>query len=113
MATLTSPETNDAVYDLSISCVPNAVILYNPYFKCEASLSPPNFVVDGLPPMITFLGSEDPAITVESIVAFNDDLKAHGSHSSAANRFYGSGRPRRRMPKSGRTWGFVTDSGSF
>ena len=81
MATLTSFETNDDCYDLSISCEPNAVILYNPYFKCEASLSPPNFVKDGLPPMITFLGDKDPAITVESIVAFNDELNAHGSPS--------------------------------
>ena len=84
MATIDSPETNDDAYDLSISCVPNAVILYNPYFKCEASLSPPNFLRPGLPPFITFLGSEDPAITVESIVDFHNELKAHGG----ASEFY-------------------------
>lgn len=84
MATLTSPETNDDCYDLSISCEPNAVILYNPYFKCEASLSPPNFVRADLPPFITFLGSEDPAITVDSIVKFHEDLKAQGG----ASEFY-------------------------
>jgi acetyl esterase/lipase len=81
MATLTSPETNDNCYDLSISCVPNAVILYNPYFKCEASLSPPNFLRAGLPPFITFLGDKDPAITVESIVEFHNELKAQGGDS--------------------------------
>jgi len=84
MATLSSPETNDDCYDFSISCVPNAVILYNPYFKCEASLSPPNFLRAGLPPFITFLGSEDPAITVESIVEFHEALKSHGG----ASEFY-------------------------
>ena len=81
MATLTSLEKNDDCYDLSISCEPNAVILYNPYFKCEASLSPPNFLRAGLPPFITFLGSEDPAITVESMVEFHEALKAHGGTS--------------------------------
>ena len=84
MATLTSPETNDDCYDLSISCEPNAVILYNPYFKCEASLSPPNFLRAGLPPFITFLGDQDPAISVESMVEFHEALKAHGG----ASEFY-------------------------
>jgi acetyl esterase/lipase len=81
MATLTSLDTNDDYYDHSISCMPNAVILYNPYFKCEASLSPPNFLRAGLPPFITFLGDRDPAISVESIVEFHDALKAHGGGS--------------------------------
>ena len=84
MATLTSHETNDNCYDLSISCEPNAVILYNPYFKCEASLSPPNFLSAGLPPFITFLGDEDPAITVESLVDFHEALQAQGG----ASEFY-------------------------
>jgi acetyl esterase len=84
MATLTSPETNDDCYDLSISCEPNAVILYNPYFKCEASLSPPNFLRVGLPPFITFLGDQDPAISVESMVEFHHALKSHGG----ASEFY-------------------------
>ena len=75
------PEANDDCYDVAISCVPNAVILYNPYFKCEAELSPPNFVTSGLPPFISFLGSEDPAITVASIQAFTDELIAKGSDS--------------------------------
>ena len=81
MATLTSPETNDNCYDLSISCMPNAVILYNPYFKCEASLSPPNFLRPDLPPFITFLGDLDPAISVENMVEFHEALKALGNDS--------------------------------
>ena len=74
-------KVNDQSDDLSISCKPSAVVLYNPYFKCEEQLSPPNFVVEGLPPMISFLGSEDPAITVESLKAFHENLKKAGNVS--------------------------------
>ncbi len=81
VATLDDPSTNDAVYDTSISCVPNAVILYNPYFRCKAELSPPNFVRSGLPPFITFLGDQDPAIPVKDLLAFHEKLKASGGAS--------------------------------
>ena len=81
MAALTSPQTNDDYFDLSISCKPNAVILYNPYFKCQADLSPSNFVKEDLPPFITFLGDEDPAITVESLREFHEALKKAGNAS--------------------------------
>lgn len=76
-ATLTASATNDDCYDPAISCVPNAVILYNPYFKCEPALSPPNFLRPGLPPFITFLGDEDPAIPVQGLLDFHQALKAH------------------------------------
>ena len=81
MATLSAPFTNDACYDLSISCEPNAVILYNPYFRCAPALSPPNFLRPGLPPFITFLGDQDPAISVASLEDFHNQLKAHGGDS--------------------------------
>jgi acetyl esterase len=81
LATINSPETNDENYDLSISCKPNAVVLYNPYFKCAVALSPPNFIIKGLPPFITFLGDKDPAIPVASLKKFHDDLKAKGNVS--------------------------------
>ena len=81
MATLSAPYTNDTCYDLSISCEPNAVILYNPYFRCAPALSPPNFLRPGLPPFITFLGDQDPAITVASLVDFHHELEAHGGAS--------------------------------
>lgn len=81
VATLSSPETNDDVFDLSISCVPNAVVLYNPYFRCEASLSPPNFIKPGVPPMITFLGDQDPAIPVDDLKKFHESIKTQGSDS--------------------------------
>ncbi|VGO12502.1 Carboxylesterase NlhH [Pontiella desulfatans] len=75
---------NDEDDDLSVSCKPNAVILYNPWFKCEAELSPPNFIREGLPPMITFVGSEDPGIPNESLLTFHKDLKQAGN----ASEFY-------------------------
>lgn len=73
--------SNDSSYDLSVSCVPNAVVTYNPYYKCVAELSPPNFIATGLPPMISFLGDDDPAITVDSLRSFHDHLKATDNHS--------------------------------
>ena len=67
--------------DLTISCKPSAAVLYNPYFKCPEELRPPNFIVNGLPPIISFLGSEDPSVTVESLKAFHKDLKNAGNVS--------------------------------
>lgn len=72
---------NDDYYDRTISCMPNAVILYNPYFKCRPDLSPPNFIKGGLPPMITFLGDRDPAITVKELNRFHESLKIAGNDS--------------------------------
>ncbi len=81
LATITSPNTNDDRDDLAISCRPAAVILYNPYFKCPAPLSPPAHVVAGLPPCITFLGDQDPAIPVDGVKAFHDALRQAGNVS--------------------------------
>lgn len=74
---------NDAVDDLTISCVPNAVILYNPFWVkgCSPELTPPNFIRENLPPIITFIGGEDPAIPVEGLQAFHESLKAAGNGS--------------------------------
>ena len=80
-ATITSADTNDAQDDLSVSCKPDAVILYNPFMKCKAELSPPQHIVKGLPPFITFLGDQDPAITVGEIKSFHEALKATGNSS--------------------------------
>ena len=80
-ATAMIEAVNDDGYDLSVSCVPNAVILYNPYFKCREDLSPPNFIAGGLPPFITFLGDQDPAIKVEDLNSFHESMLAAGNHS--------------------------------
>ncbi|MHC4221144.1 MAG: alpha/beta hydrolase [Planctomycetota bacterium] len=74
-ATITSKETNDDCYETSISCKPNAVVLYNPFFKCQPKLSPPNYIDKALPPFITFQGDRDPAISVEEMKEFHNALK--------------------------------------
>ncbi|MGB1129661.1 MAG: alpha/beta hydrolase [Haloferula sp.] len=65
----------------AVSCVPNAIILTNPWFKCQANLSPPEHVRDGLPPTITFIGDSDAGITVESLRAYDKALRAAGNAS--------------------------------
>jgi acetyl esterase len=84
LATIVDPSVNHEDDDLKVSCVPNAVILYNPYFKCQPSLSPSKHIKKDLPPMVTFLGSEDHAITIESLLEFHSNLKKHGN----ASEFY-------------------------
>lgn len=80
-ATAMISDVNDDCHDLTVSCRPDAVILTNPYFKCQPELSPTNFVVNGLPPFIMFIGDQDPAIPVESLKAFHDNLRFAGNHS--------------------------------
>lgn len=75
-AMIRAPKSNDDVYDLSISCIPNALVLYNPYFKCADWLSPSHNVVEDLPPCIVFSGGEDPVVNKEKMLAFNKSLKA-------------------------------------
>lgn len=74
-AMITDSKSNDDAYDLSISCIPNAFILYNPYFKCEEWLSPKHHVVEGLPPTIIFSGGADPVVKEHEMVDFNNSLK--------------------------------------
>jgi acetyl esterase len=64
--------------DETISCIPNAIILTNPWFRCADSLSPPKHVRSGLPPVITFIGDQDPAIPVASLRDFDTSLRAAG-----------------------------------
>jgi acetyl esterase len=82
LAMITDPKTNDDCYDPAISCRPDALILHNPYFKCQPDLSPTNYMAAGLPPVITFLGDQDQAITVESLMAFHNAFKQAGNSSA-------------------------------
>ena len=77
VSSISTPETNDDAYDLSISPDANVSVLFNPYFKCAESLSPPYHVEKGDPATITFLGDKDPAITVESLKDYHDSLLAN------------------------------------
>ena len=80
-AMITDSKVNDDSYDLSISCIPNAVILWNPWFKCEKYLSPTYNVVKSLPPFIIFSGGSDPGIPVSEMVDFHESLKHVGNSS--------------------------------
>jgi len=75
-ATLTDPKTNDDCFDLSISCVPQAVILTCPWFKTSPAMCPPKHLREGLPPFLTFAGGADHAIPVSEMVEFHQALKA-------------------------------------
>jgi acetyl esterase len=75
-ATLTDPKTNDDCFDLSISCVPQAVILTCPWFKTSPDMCPPKHLREGLPPFLTFAGGADHAIPVSEMEEFHQALKA-------------------------------------
>jgi len=75
-ATLIAPQTNDDCFDLSISCVPQAVILTCPWFKTAPDMSPPKHLRTGLPPFITFAGGSDTAIPLAEMEEFHQALKA-------------------------------------
>ena len=81
VAMIKDKEVNDSSYDLSISCIPNAVILWNPWFKCEKRLSPTYHVTKGLPPFIIFTGGSDKNIPVEEMIDFHNALKQAGNNS--------------------------------
>lgn len=80
MAMIQASETNDAQDDLSISCRPDVLILFNPWFKCAPELSPPGHVASGQPPVITFLGDQD-VIPLPKIRDFHDSLLKAGADS--------------------------------
>jgi len=75
-ATLTDPKTNDDCFDLSISCIPQAVILTCPWFKTSPDMCPPKHLREGLPPFLTFAGGADHAIPVSEMEEFHQALKA-------------------------------------
>jgi len=80
-AMITDKESNDDTYDLSISSVPNAVVGFNPWFRCKPELNPQDNVTSGLPPTIVFHGSEDP-LPVPEMKAFHDKMVAAGNVSA-------------------------------
>lgn len=76
-AMITSEETNDGFFP-DISSMPNALVLYNPWFRCPEPLSPPKHVRKGLPPTIIFLGDKDP-VPVSELLGFRKDLMEAGN----------------------------------
>lgn len=78
-AMIDSEETNDELFP-GVSCVPNAVILYNPWFRCPDALSPPKHVKEELPPTIMFIGDKDP-VPVSDLLDFRADLMKAGNRA--------------------------------
>ena len=82
-------ETGD---DLSVSCIPDALVLFNPVIdngpggygydrigKLYKEFSPLHNIMDGAPPTIFFLGTEDRLIPVETARYFKTVMEKVGS----------------------------------
>jgi acetyl esterase/lipase len=96
-ATATVEGFHAASDDTHISCVPNALVLFNPVYdngpdgyghdrvreKWE-QFSPLHNIRPGMPPAIVFLGTQDRLIPVSTAEAFRDKMRAVGSRSELA-----------------------------
>ena len=91
-ATATVPGLNAATDDRSVSCVPNALVLFNPVYdngpdgygyervgERYQEISPLHNLRKGTPPTIVFLGSKDKLIPVSTAEAYEARMKAAGS----------------------------------
>jgi len=81
LSMIKAENTNTEGEDLSISSEVQAAILYNPWFKCQAELSPSKQVTHQVPPTITFSGGKDPGIPVEEMEQWHYSLKKQGNIS--------------------------------
>lgn len=102
-AVATLPGFNEEAEDLSVSCVPNALVLFNPAVDISAKglgrdpdgerqqelltrtgadvaeLSPTNYVTGGLPPTIIFHGIADSTVPYAQEEAFQKKMEAAGN----------------------------------
>ncbi len=82
---------NDEADDLSISCKPNALVLFNPVIDCSpevfskrigegyVKISPIHNIREGAPPTIIFLGTMDKIIPVETASTYQSTMEKAGS----------------------------------
>jgi acetyl esterase/lipase len=83
---------NEASDDVSISCVPNALVLFNPVIDNGPGgygferigdqykdFSPLHNIQKGAPPTILFLGTEDPLIPIETAKYYQTVMEKVGS----------------------------------
>ncbi len=113
-ATATLDGFNEADEDVSISCVPNALVLFNPVFdngpggygheRVSAfwkDFSPAHNIRPGIPPSIVFLGTDDQHIPVASAERFRDRVKEVGGrcdlhiYPNEKHGFFNRGEPYR------------------
>lgn len=91
-ATATLPGLDAKTDDLSVSCVPNALVLFNPVYDNGPKgygnervkdrfmeISPFHNIRKGAPPTIVFLGSNDKLIPVSTAEAYEAKMKEAGS----------------------------------
>lgn len=85
---------NEIGEDRTVSCVPNALVLFNPVFdngpggygyerigEAYKEFSPLHNIKEGMPPAVVFLGTEDPLIPVETAEYFRTVMDKVGSRS--------------------------------
>lgn len=83
---------NDAMDDLSVSCKPNLLVLFNPVLdngpegygyervkKHYKEFSPYYNIKEGLPPTIIFLGTNDNLIPVDMMEKYRDNMLKSGN----------------------------------
>ena len=93
-ATATVPGLDEAGEDTSTSCVPNALLLFNPVYDNGPDgwghakvkdryreISPMHNIRKGIPPAIVFLGTQDKLIPVETGKRFQQKMQAVGAIS--------------------------------
>lgn len=93
-AVATVPGLNAPDDPANVSCVPNALVLFNPvydngpdgygYSRVQdryQEISPMHNIHKGMPPAIVFLGTKDSLIPVATAEAFREKMKAVGSDS--------------------------------
>jgi acetyl esterase len=98
--------------DLSVSCLPDALILFNPvydngpggfgYAKLKdryREISPIHNLRESMPPTIVFLGNQDKLIPVPTAEKFRDEMRKLGNRSELfvypdqAHGFFNQGKP--------------------
>ncbi len=90
------PGLDDASDDLSVSCLPNALVLFNPVFNNGPGewgharvadqykqFSPAHNISRQAPPTAVFLGDEDKLISVGVLEKFQSDMQAVGVRCDA------------------------------
>ena len=94
VATALIEKYNEAGEDQKVSCVPNALVLFNPVYdngpggygferigEAYKDFSPLHNIRAGMPPAVVFLGTEDALIPVETASYFKTVMEKVGSKS--------------------------------
>jgi len=93
-AVATVPGLDAPGEDLSVSCLPDVLVLFNPVYdngpggfghakvkKRYKEISPMHNLSEGMPPTLVFLGDQDNLIPVSTAKKFRDDMRKLGNRS--------------------------------